>query len=158
MITAVDSNILIDILGADPNWGRNSERILRQCLDRGSVVACDVVYGEVASIFPSADRARDVLHRLGVRFEPTPEVAALDASVIYRQYRGRGGSRVRLLPDFLVGSHARVMADRLLTRDRGFYRAYYQGLAVLGPVGPESVRGPVRIPVTALKSRSDRSR
>jgi hypothetical protein len=158
VITAVDSNILIDILCADPRWGRNSERSLRQCLAGGSVVACDVVYGEVAGLFPSADRAREVLHSLGVRFEPTPEAAALDASRIYRQYRGRGGSRVRLMPDFLVGSHARVVADRLLTRDRGFYRAYYRALTVIGPDGPEAVPESLRIPGTVPASRSERSR
>jgi predicted nucleic acid-binding protein len=35
--------------------------------------------------------------------------------------------------DFLVGAHAVDQADRLLTRDRGFYRPAYAGLAILDP-------------------------
>lgn len=44
-----------------------------------------------------------------------------------------GGKRTRLIPDFLVGAHALIRSARLLSRDRGFYRAYFKGLAVLEP-------------------------
>jgi len=44
-----------------------------------------------------------------------------------------GGSRTRLIVDFLIGAHARERADRLLTRDRGFYRAYFDELEIVDP-------------------------
>jgi len=45
------------------------------------------------------------------------------------------GRRDRLIADFLVGAHALSRAERLLTRDRGFYRRYFENLSVLDPSG-----------------------
>ena len=47
MITAVDTNILIDILEPDPVHGLRSKEALKKCLREGAVIACDVVWAEV---------------------------------------------------------------------------------------------------------------
>jgi hypothetical protein len=41
--------------------------------------------------------------------------------------------REHLIPDFLIGAHALVQADALLSRDRGFYRRYFSKLKILDP-------------------------
>jgi predicted nucleic acid-binding protein len=74
--------------------------------------------------------------RLGVRFVPLDEQAARAAGGAWRHHRERGGDRRRVIADFLIGAHAGVAADRLLTRDRGFYRSAFAELAVLDPTEP----------------------
>jgi hypothetical protein len=43
-----------------------------------------------------------------------------------------------VVADFLIGAHAQLHAERLLTRDRGFYRACFSGLKVLDPAATAS--------------------
>lgn len=137
MITAVDSPVLIDIFGPDPTFGPGSRDALRTVIADGRVIACELVWAEVVASFPSATEAEDALERLGIGFSPIAADAAAAAGVSWRSYRRSGGPRTRLIADFLIGAHAQLHADRLLTRDRGFYRTYFKQLTVLDPSGSE---------------------
>lgn len=125
--------MLIDVFAADPTHGAASREAMRTCIAEGTVLACEVVWAEVAAGFPSTEQARAQLQGLGVVFAPLDERAALHAGDTFREYRRRGGSRERVIADFLVGSHALAHAERLLSRDRGFYRSYFGGLELLDP-------------------------
>ncbi|MBI5379795.1 MAG: type II toxin-antitoxin system VapC family toxin [Nitrospirae bacterium] len=133
MITAVDTSALLDVFGADPTYGSRSKEAIRTCIVEGHLVACEIVWAEVASFFPSPDAAQDAMNRLGVAFSPIGLESALAASAAWKAYRRRGGQRTRVAADFLIGAHAVFQADRLLTRDRGFYRTYFSRLQVLDP-------------------------
>lgn len=133
MITAVDSNVLIDVLHADPQFGPPSTEAMRRCSREGALIACAVVWAEVGSQFATSAAVGAALERLGIEFDPLTRDIALDAGAAWWRYRSRGGTRDRIVADFLIGAHADRHADRLLTRDRGFYRTYFRRLSVLDP-------------------------
>ena len=133
MITAVDTAVILDIFASDPAWGARSAALLRDCLREGSVVACEIVWAETAVNFDVEDKFIGAMSTLGITFSATNEKAALRSSQAWRQYLRRGGRRQRVVADFPVGGHALEQADRLLTRDRGFYRDYFARLKVLDP-------------------------
>jgi predicted nucleic acid-binding protein len=133
VITAVDSNVLIDVFWGDPEFGPLSFAALEACTAQGGLVACEVVWAEVAAGFERPAAAEEAMGRAGVRFVPLDAAMALVAGEAWRGYRRRARRRDRLLADFLVGAHAARSADRLLTRDRGFYARYVKDLEVLDP-------------------------
>ncbi len=133
MITAVDSNVLIDAFEPDPVFGQPSAEVLRRCVAEGALVACDVVWAEVRASAPSLEALDQGMSGLGIRFDPVGEEAAVLAGAAWMAYRQAGGPRSWLIPDFLIGAHAASQADRLLSRDRGFYRTCFPQLQVLDP-------------------------
>ena len=133
MITAIDTNVLLDVFGADPKFAAASAEALRRCLREGALLACEVVWAETATVFGDAQHFRDAMRKLPASFSPMTEEAAIRAAEAWHRYRAGGGPRNRIAADFLIGAHAVVAADRLLTRDRGFYRRCFAGLRVIDP-------------------------
>ena len=133
MITAVDTSVLIDVFGADPRFGVASANALRRCLNDGAIVACEVAWSETRAAFPSDASFARAMGSLGVGFSSSTEPAAALAGAAWKKYRVAGGKRERVMADFLIGAHAAVQCDRLLTRDRGYYRKYFKGMAIVDP-------------------------
>ena len=133
MITAVDTSVLLDVFGADARFGARSADALRRSLNEGAVVACGVAWGETRAAFSSDEAFLQALRTLGVGFSALAEPAATLAGASWKKYRAAGGRRERVMADFLIGAHAASQCDRLLTRDRGYYRKFFSGLAVVDP-------------------------
>jgi hypothetical protein len=53
MITAVDTNIILDILIPDEPFGESSKQLLDRHLSEGKLILCEVVFAELAAYFPS---------------------------------------------------------------------------------------------------------
>lgn len=133
MITAVDTSVLLDVLTGDQRHGPASAAALREAMGEGALLASSVVWAETAGAFDDSAAALTALERLGVEFVADDLQIATSAGRVYRAYRRAGGTRRRILPDFLIGAHALVRADRLLTRDPGFYRSHFARLKVFEP-------------------------
>ncbi|MEK7795553.1 MAG: PIN domain-containing protein, partial [Candidatus Hydrogenedentota bacterium] len=104
-ITAVDTNVLIDVFRNDPEFGLVSADALRRCFKEGHFVACNIVWAEIASVFSSRKSFEAAMRELPIEFSPVNEDAAVLAGDTWRQYRARGGKRTRVLPGFLIAAH-----------------------------------------------------
>jgi len=133
MITAVDTNVLIDLLLPNEAFVRRSTLAVEQAAAEGSLVICDLVYAELCGAFASQRECDAFIDDLEIRIEPLSRAASFLASRTWRSYRAHGGKRTRILADFLIGAHAQEQTSRLLSRDRGFYREMFPSLTLLDP-------------------------
>ena len=136
MITAIDTNVLLDVLVPDPEYFERSLQALQEAANAGSLVVCDLVYAELCVHFQHQTDCDKFLQQNDIRVEALSREASFLASRLWRSYRQDGGKRTRILTDFLVGAHAQVQASQLLTRDRGFYREIFRSLALVDPASP----------------------
>ena len=131
-MVAIDSSVLIELLTGEGD-ADTAELALREALWRGPVVVCDVVIAEVCSSLQDGDRAMQAFEEMGIAFSTVEEKSAVRAGEMQRRYRTRGGGRARTVPDFIVGAHALLQCNGLITRDAGFFRDYFKGLKVIVP-------------------------
>jgi len=136
MRTAVDSSVLLDVLTGDSAHADASERVLRQAAAEGALVVCECVLAEIAPAFAEgASEIEEFLADWELEFVPSTRRSALIAGEMFKAHlaRRRGTRSRRVVADFLIGAHALESADRLLARDRGYYRDYFSMLTVLRP-------------------------
>jgi hypothetical protein len=136
VITAVDTSVLLDVLANDARFGTASLHALENAHEAGRLVVCPIVWAELRAFFDGDRSLGDALAEAGIFFDPFDEAAASLAGAQWRSYRRSGGRRTRLVGDFLIGAHAQTRAARLLTRDRGFYRRYFESLPIIEPAPP----------------------
>ncbi len=131
MISAVDTNILLDVFLPDKRFAEQSANLLKRAYDEGALLICDIVYAELAPQFNDRDTLDNALNILNISISPSsPEVAFL-AGERWGLYRKAGGTRRRIITGFLIGAHAAVKAERFLTRDRGLYKSCFKELVIL---------------------------
>ncbi len=129
----VDSNIILDTFGSDPVWRPWSHARLRDGRLDDQLVTGWIVAAEVAHYLQSAEELQSSLDRLDVALADTDLISAWLGGQAYREYRKRGGDRLSLLPDFLIGGHAQTLGATLLTRDPRRFRSYFPDLMLITP-------------------------
>ena len=132
MITAVDTNVLLDVFIPSDEHGPRSREWLSAAYNAGAVIICDLVYAELVPAFTSRVSLDDALREIGAALSSINSSIAYEAGLRWKLYRESGGPRNRIIIDFLIGAHAASTADAFLTRDRGFFATYFPDLK-----GPE---------------------
>ena len=130
MITFVDTNVLLDVFLPDPEWGSKSKENLEIAFNQGALIVNEIIYSELSTQFPDREMLDDALRQLSIRIVSLDLEVAFQAGKKWQQYRKTGGKRNRVLADFLIGAHAAMRSEKLLTRDRGFYTKYFKELDV----------------------------
>ena len=120
--------------------------MLDEHVERGQLIISEIVSAELASLFLSEKELRAFLSDTGTKHTQSSEKALCIAGNRWNEYAkdkkrslqcprcGKGITvtcqhchssitfRQRILSDFIIGAHALVHADLLLSRDRDFIR------------------------------------
>ena len=137
MKTAVDTNVFFALWSGEPNAAQITA-LLGQSRNLGAVVVCGAVYAELLAHPKATQGFVDAfLANTGVTVEFTIDEAfwrdAARGFVDYAQRRraSSGAQAKRLLVDFVVGAHASLNADRLLSLNPLRFAQDFPSLTVL---------------------------
>lgn len=135
--TAIDTNVLVYLWDVDERVNAPARDALDRAHARGGLVIAGVVYAELLAA-PGRDRSFiDLfLQETGIIVdwaldEPIWRLAGECFNTYAQRRRGQGEpSPRRILVDFLIGAHASLRANVLLTGDDRFHRTTLTSLTV----------------------------
>lgn len=128
----VDTNVLLDVVQDDPDWGDWSQQQLEAASLRGPLAINAVIYAELSMAYERIEDLDRVVQQTGLHDLAIPREALFLAGKAFLQYRRRGGGKMGVLPDFFIGAHAAVTGTPILTRDVRRYRTYFPTVEILG--------------------------
>jgi predicted nucleic acid-binding protein len=129
----IDTKVLLDLVTDDPVWADWSQQQLSAAALRDRLAISAIVYAEFSSRFAQMEDIDAMLASVEIAVAEMPRSALFLASLVFKTYRRRGGSRTSVLPDFFIGAHAAVLGAPLITRDAARYRTYFPTVELIAP-------------------------
>lgn len=129
----VDTNVVIDLVAPGSRWFDWAAQTVHGAKPRDGVTASVIVVAELASAAGSVEEIAEMLGGFKIAIAELEPSAAFRAGVAHSAYRLAGGTREKLLGDFLIGAHAAARNVPLATRDPKPYRRYFPDLALITP-------------------------
>ena len=161
MNTAIDTNILLDILQNDPQHQNTSTLLLQTQNNETELIISPLVYTELLVLFLkkhdsliAQEKLHEFLKDLDICIIPLENIDYTLAAQIWTKHIQKTKTifcpkcgkenlikcqhctqpllwRNHILTDFLIGAHAQNHAQYFLTRDRGYYKNNFQ-IKILG--------------------------
>ena len=129
----IDTNVIVDLLKADPEWMPWSASQLALARAQQQLCINIVVYAELCSHRQTQNQIDGFLQDMDIQIPAISTTAALAAAQAFLQYRQRASGKTGVLPDFFIGAQAQAEGWTLLTRDAGRYRTYFPDIKLVCP-------------------------
>ncbi len=134
MLSAVDTNVISALWSKEPA-ATGMKELLFAARQEGGLIVCAPVYAELLA-YPGATKGfvdtflqdTDIDVHVNLSLEVWARAGEAFSAYAERRRKDRAGQPKRLLVDFVVGAHALLTADRLLTLDPTRYRTAYPEL------------------------------
>jgi predicted nucleic acid-binding protein len=127
----VDTNVLLDVLNSDADWGHWSEQRLSEFANR--LVINPIIYTELCYTAADVEQVDTAVNILGLDFKEMSKEALFLTAQAFQIYRERGGTKTAPLADFFIGAHALALKIPILTRDIDRYRSYFPSVPLICP-------------------------
>lgn len=137
MRTAIDTNVISALWSGEPASQGMAALLGRAQIEGGLVISAPVYVELMAHPRATGDIFRQFLESTRVVADflldeaVWQEAGSAYAAYAARRRRSRHGEAKRLLVDFIIGAHALLKADRLLTLDAGRYKSAFPKLVTL---------------------------
>ncbi len=126
MAFMLDSNVLLDIVTADPKWLESSSEQFRRVAKSSPVLINPIIYAELAPAFEAQAALDHWLRPSHFRRLPLPYEAGFRASRAFLEYRQRGGKETHRCLTFIS---AHMPRPRVLPSSRAMK-------SVIAPIFP----------------------
>lgn len=151
MRTVVDTSALIALLYPKDKHNQKASELLNEAYTEGGVFINDVVFSELAAdpYFDDAEHLGRFLEDTGIRLDRLERQTLFRAGEAFRIYLEERGDelqcpncghkavfdcpncgsvirgRQHIASDFIIGAHAEIQGDKLISFDVGFFKKYF---------------------------------